>query len=73
MVDMYTYNIEYVGARSTGWKASKYLIAGPGWDGPTPSMVYVAPMSAMSSSPDMQPVREQRMLLSSTLCKTSTQ
>jgi hypothetical protein len=34
--DMYTFNIEYIGARTTGHKAAKYLFAGPGWDGSTP-------------------------------------
>jgi hypothetical protein len=33
--DMYTFNIEYIGARTTGHKAAKYLFAGPGWDGST--------------------------------------
>ena len=30
------FNIEYIGARTTGHKAAKYLLAGPGWDGSTP-------------------------------------
>jgi hypothetical protein len=34
--DMYTFNIEYIGARTTGHKAANYLLAGPGWDGSTP-------------------------------------
>ena len=34
--DMYTFNVEYIGARTTGYRAAKYLFAGPGWDGPTP-------------------------------------
>jgi hypothetical protein len=36
IVDMYTFNVEYIGARTTGSQAAKYLFAGPGWDGPTP-------------------------------------
>ena len=36
IVDMYTFNVEYIGARATGYQAAKYLFAGPGWDGPTP-------------------------------------
>ncbi|MFC2030490.1 DUF1254 domain-containing protein [Chloroflexota bacterium] len=36
IVDMYTFNVEYIGARTTGHQAAKYLFAGPGWDGPTP-------------------------------------
>jgi hypothetical protein len=34
--DMYTFNVEYIGARTTGNRAAKYLLTGPGWDGPTP-------------------------------------
>ena len=36
LVDMYTFNVEYIGARTTGYRAGKYLLAGPGWEGPTP-------------------------------------
>jgi hypothetical protein len=36
IVDMYTFNVEYIGARTTGYQAGKYLLTGPGWDGPTP-------------------------------------
>ena len=36
IIDMYTFNVEYIGARATGYQAAKYLFAGPGWDGPTP-------------------------------------
>lgn len=36
IVDMYAYNLEYIGARTTGYQAGNYLFAGPGWDGPTP-------------------------------------
>jgi hypothetical protein len=36
IVDMYTFNVEYIGARATGYQAAKYLFAGPGWDGSTP-------------------------------------
>ena len=36
IVDMYTFNVEYIGARATGFKAAKYMFVGPGWDGPTP-------------------------------------
>jgi len=36
IVDMYTFNVEYIGSRTTGNQAAKYLFAGPGWDGPTP-------------------------------------
>jgi len=37
IVDMYTFNVEYIGARTTGYRAGKYLFAGPGWKGPTPA------------------------------------
>jgi hypothetical protein len=36
IVDMYTFNVEYIGARTTGYQAAKYLFAGPGWDGSVP-------------------------------------
>jgi len=36
IVDMYTFNVEYIGARTTGYQTGKYLFAGPGWDDPTP-------------------------------------
>ena len=32
IVDMYTFNVEYIGARTTGYEAAKYLFAGPGPD-----------------------------------------
>jgi hypothetical protein len=37
IVDMYTFNVEYIGARATGFQAGKYLFAGSGWDSPTPA------------------------------------
>jgi hypothetical protein len=37
IIDMYTFNVEYIGARATGYQAGKYLFAGSGWDGPTPA------------------------------------
>jgi hypothetical protein len=36
IIDMYTFNVEYIGARTTGYQAGKYLFTGPGWDGPPP-------------------------------------
>ena len=39
IVDMYTFNVEYIGARATGYQAAKYLFAGPGWAGPTPEEI----------------------------------
>jgi hypothetical protein len=35
-IDGYTYNIAYVGSRSTGNGGGKYLLAGPNWRGETP-------------------------------------
>lgn len=37
LVDQYTHNFGYVGVLSTGRGAGDYLIAGPGWKGPTPA------------------------------------
>jgi len=36
IVDIYTYNVEYIGSRTTGNDAGKWLFVGPDWDGPTP-------------------------------------
>ena len=36
IIDMYTYNIDYIGSRTTGNGAGKYLFAGPDWDGEKP-------------------------------------
>jgi hypothetical protein len=36
IIDKYTYNIDYVGTRATGFEAGAYLFAGPGWEGETP-------------------------------------
>ncbi|MFV0642878.1 MAG: DUF1254 domain-containing protein, partial [Sphingomonadaceae bacterium] len=35
-VDMFTHNFAYVGSRSTGNEAGRYLLAGPDWHGQTP-------------------------------------
>lgn len=35
-IDGYTYNIGYVGSRTTGNGGGKYLLAGPGWKGEKP-------------------------------------
>lgn len=37
LIDTYTHNFEYVGTRTTGNGASKYLLAGPDWTGQIPS------------------------------------
>ncbi|WP_286971998.1 DUF1254 domain-containing protein [Flavobacterium sp. UBA4854] len=36
LVDLYTFNYEYIGTRATGNNAGKYLLAGPDWKGETP-------------------------------------
>src|SRR5262249_36587011 len=36
-MDAYTNNFAYIGTRTTGTGAGKYLIAGPGWKGSPPS------------------------------------
>ena len=36
LVDLYSYNYDYVGVRATGNGAGDYLIAGPDWKGGTP-------------------------------------
>ncbi len=36
-VDGYTYNVGYVGSRTTGNGGGKYLLAGPGWQGEKPA------------------------------------
>jgi len=37
LVDMYTFNVGYIGSRATGNGAGCYLVAGPGWKGTTPA------------------------------------
>ena len=39
LVDMYTYNIGYIGSRTTGFEAGSYIVAGPGWSGTKPDSV----------------------------------
>jgi hypothetical protein len=36
LVDLYTYNFDYIGSRTTGNDGGHFLIAGPGWEGKTP-------------------------------------
>lgn len=38
-IDAYTYNMAYLGSRTTGNKAGKYLLAGPDWKGDKPAGV----------------------------------
>jgi hypothetical protein len=35
-IDLFTYNMAYVGSRATGNGAGAYMVAGPGWKGETP-------------------------------------
>lgn len=39
LVDMYTYNLAYIGTRTTGTAAGSYLVAGPAWTGDKPAGV----------------------------------
>ncbi len=39
LVDLYTFNFDYIGSRTTGNGGGRYLIAGPNWDGQTPTGV----------------------------------
>lgn len=36
LIDLYTHNVGYIGTRTTGFDAGKYLIAGPAWRGEKP-------------------------------------
>jgi hypothetical protein len=38
-IDGYTYNVDYVGSRTTGNGGGRYLLAGPNWEGATPEGV----------------------------------
>ncbi len=37
MMDLYTFNFDYLGTRATGNEDGNYLVAGPGWTGETPN------------------------------------
>jgi hypothetical protein len=39
LVDLYTFNFNYLGSRTTGNDGGSFLIAGPGWKGETPKGV----------------------------------
>ncbi|NOX61112.1 MAG: DUF1254 domain-containing protein [Chloroflexi bacterium] len=39
MIDLYTHNIEYIGARTTGFQGGDFLLVGPDWNGETPENV----------------------------------
>jgi hypothetical protein len=39
LVDLYTFNFDYIGSRATGNDGGSFLIAGPGWQGETPKGV----------------------------------
>ena len=36
LIDLYTQNFAYLGTRTTGNKGGRFMIAGPGWQGPAP-------------------------------------
>ena len=37
LIDLYTFNFDYIGSRSTGNDGGSFLIAGPGWKGEVPA------------------------------------
>lgn len=37
LIDLYTFNFEYLGTRTTGNGGGNHLVAGPGWQGETPA------------------------------------
>lgn len=39
LMDLFTFNFAYIGSRTTGNDGGNYVIAGPGWNGPTPKGV----------------------------------
>lgn len=39
LIDLYTFNFDYIGSRTTGNGGGSFLIAGPGWKGKTPKGV----------------------------------
>jgi hypothetical protein len=39
MIDLYTHNIEYIGARTTGYQGGDFLLIGPDWEGEAPDNV----------------------------------
>ena len=39
LIDLYTFNFDYLGSRTTGNDGGTFLIAGPGWKGATPKGV----------------------------------
>jgi hypothetical protein len=36
LIDLYTFNFDYLGSRATGNDGGSFAVAGPGWRGPTP-------------------------------------
>jgi hypothetical protein len=39
LIDLYTFNFDYIGSRATGNEGGSFLIAGPNWQGKTPQGV----------------------------------
>ena len=39
LIDLYTFNFDYIGSRATGNDGGSFLVAGPGWKGETPKGV----------------------------------
>ena len=39
LIDLYTFNFDYIGSRATGNDGGRFLVAGPAWNGETPKGV----------------------------------
>jgi len=39
LIDLYTFNFDYIGSRATGNEGGSFLVAGPGWKGPRPKHI----------------------------------
>ena len=39
LIDLYTFNFDYIGSRATGNDGGSFLVVGPGWNGETPKGV----------------------------------
>lgn len=39
LIDLYTFNFDYIGSRATGNESGRYLIAGPNWQGEKPDNI----------------------------------
>jgi hypothetical protein len=69
LIDLYTFNFDYIGSRATGNEGGNYLIAGPGWKGDMPKgvkkvfhadtdLVFAAYRTQLFNSADIANVRK---------------